>query len=513
MQKAVGWLETEFLSDDEMRRARAKAAGVPFVVLLRDDIVPEALMLIPEPLSRTHGVVAYRNHDGTVEVAMLDIAALEHLAFLQSHIKIRPRLTDQASITRALQMYQKHLKEKFGGELQAGSAEALVLHAALSRASDVHLDVSPKGTRVRYRIQGALHEAMHLGAEAGTALVQSIKSAAKLFPIAVAQEGKYKIAPSEQEGETVLVSVANVPGVDGEKLILRLSNEYAGQRGFTLSALGLHGAELERVHRMLHARSGLVLIAGKSGSGKTTCAYTLLDQLEESRTSIVTIEEEIEHRLPYATQTRTRPETGFTMQAGVRAALRTDSDVVMISGIDSAEVAQLALEAANRGMLVFAAIDAKNASYAIETLLSFDISPRLIAANLLGVVGVQIAHKLGEGKEPGEKLSREDGARLEQKADFGRVLAALKEESQVHEHSAWKDIVFYKSENGKGYVGIQEVLAVTPVLKEMILQKAGAEDIEATAREEGMLTFAEEALFKAAQGSISLEEAVNLASE
>ena len=185
----------------------------------------------------------------------------------------------------------------------------------------------------------------------------------------------------------------------------------------------------------------------------------------------------------------------------------------MISSIDSAEVAELAFEAANRGILVFAAIDAKNVSYAIEKIVSFDISPRLIAANLLGVIGVQIAHKLGDDKRSGEKISREDSARLEQKADFGRVLAALKEESHVHEHTAWKDIVFYKSENDKGYVGMQEVLAITPVLKEMIVQKAGEEDIEAVARQEGMQTFAEEALFKAAQGQISLEEAVNLASE
>lgn len=509
----AGWLTAEFLSDDEMRRAKAKAAGVPFILLERDDIVPEALMLIPEPLSRTHSVVAYRANDGAVEVAMLDIAALEHLAFLQSRTTVRPRLTDQASITRALQLYQKYLKEKFGTELQAGSADALVLHALMSHASDVHLDVSPKGTRVRYRIQGALHEAIHLGAEAGNTLVQGIKSAAKLFPIAVAQEGKYKVEKSEHDGDTILVSVANIPGVDGEKLTLRFSNEHAGQRGFTLSALGLHGTALERVHTMLHARSGLVLIAGQSGSGKTTALYTLLDQLEESRASIVTIEEEIEHQLPYATQTRTRPDAGLTMLASMRAALRTDPDVVMMSSINSAEVAQLAFEAANRGMFVFAAIDAKNASKAIEKLLSFDISPRLIAANLLGVVGVQIAHKLGEGKSEGEKLSREDGAQLERKADFGRVLVALKDEGQVHEHTAWKDIVFYKSPEGKGYVGIQEVLAITPVLKEMIVQKAGEDGIETVARQEGMLTIAEEALFKAAQGVISLEEALNLASE
>jgi type IV pilus assembly protein PilB len=145
--------------------------------------------------------------------------------------------------------------------------------------------------------------------------------------------------------------------------------------------------------------------------------------------------------------------------------------------------------------------------------LSFDLSPQLIAANLLGVVGVQLAQKLGDEKGVEEKLSRADGALLEPLANFGRVLAALKDEDQVHEHAAWKDISFYRGGEPIVFIGLQEVLPVTSIIKEMIVQSADAEDIEAAAREEGMLTLLEDALFKAAQGRVSIEEVEELASE
>jgi type IV pilus assembly protein PilB len=505
-----GWLASEFLSEDEMRRSRAHALGIPFVLLGKADVSPEALMLIPEPLSRAHSVVVYHFAGDAVEVALLDIADLDKISFLHAGKKIKPRLTDQASITQALLLYQKHLKEKFGSALQAGDADALIRHAALSQASDVHLEMFPGGMRVRYRIQGALHDAMRLTAEAGDTLVRSIKSLAKLFPIAVIQEGKFKI--EDENEEAIAVSVANLPGVAGEKITMRLAREHAGQQGFTLTALGLHGKALEQTHAMLHARSGLVLVCGTEGSGKTTTLYTLLDQLEGGR-AIATIEETIEHRLLHATQTQTRPEAGLTMLAGLRAVLRSDPDVVLVGTIGSAETALVALEAAARGVLVFAAIDARSAAGAIEKLLSFDIPPKLIASNLLGVLGQRLVKKLSDNKGVAGRLSREEAADLDESANFGCVLTALKEEGQVHEHAAWKDVSFLSDGETKGLIGLQEVLAITSAIKEMILQKAGLEDIEAEARREGMLTLVEDALFKAVQGLLSVEEVLEVASE
>ena len=506
MERSVGWLGAQFLSEDEVARAQAQALGVPFVLLTREDISPEALLLIPEPLSRSHGAVAYAQSGGAIEVAFVNLDVLQTIAALHPHLKIKPRLTNQASIKQALMLYQKHLKDVYGNALQAGNVEALILHALLNQASDIHLDVAPGGTRVRYRIGGVLHDAMRLTAEAGAGLVGGIKHIAKLFPIAVSQEGKFKI---EKESEVVLVSVANVPAVGGEKVTMRLAPEYAGSQGFTLSALGLHGRGLEQVHAMLGMHAGLVLVAGKSESGKTTTLYTLLDHIRGAHVAVATIEDEIEYRLPHATQTQTRPELGLTMLAGLRAVLRTDPDAVLVGNLDSAETAQVALDAAARGVRVFAAIDARSSSGAIEKLLSWGLSPSLLAATMRGAVCQKLVTKLeADKKGAAEKLSREESALLEPLANFGRVLAALKDEGQVEGGISWKDVLFYKDVKPAGKIGVQEVLAITPAVKELIAQSADAAAIEEQARKEGILTMLEDALFKAATGLVSVEEAL-----
>jgi len=475
-----GWLASEFLSEDEQRRALAQHLGIPFVLLGKEDISQEALVLIPEPLSRAHSIVAYNADGGAVEVALLAIDDLQKISFLQADKKIKPRLTDQASITHALLLYQKHLKEKFGSALQAGNADALIRHALMSQASDVHLEVSQSGTRIRYRIQGALCDAMRLTSEAGGVLVQDIKSLAKLFPIAVVQEGKFKI----ENDEAVAVSVANLPIAGGEKLTMRLSWESSGHKGFTLSALGLHGKGLEQVHAMLHARSGLVLVCGPEGSGKTTTLYTLLDQLQGSR-AIATIEEDIEHRLSHATQTQTqtRPEVGLTMLAGLRAVLRSDPDVVLIDEA-TPECVPVALSAVRRGMLVFAAAKDR------DMFDSSDGGPKAI-------IDVRTAKKLCQHCKMAYKPLRADLDALEA-ADFGKVLAALKDESVIDSQKQWKDLDFFAPkgcvECEGGYKGVGGLQAVTDP-------------------EGACLNLAQEALFKAAQGLVSIEEALKVAGE
>lgn len=514
MERA-GWLKSDYLSEDEIARERAHSLGVPFVLLTRDDISNEALVLIPEPFARAHSAVAYVQRGSVLEVAFINLEDLAAIAALHPHLTIKPRLTNQASIKQALVLYQKHLKDTFGSALQVGESEALILHALLNQASDIHLDVAEAGTRVRYRIGGVLHDAMRLSAEAGSKLLGGVKSLAKLFPIAAVQEGKFII---EHGGQHVLVSVANVPGVKGEKITMRLArgegSNQEHQQGFTLAALGLHGQALEAVHGMLHRRGGLVLVAGKSESGKTTTLYTLLDQIHAAHAAVSTIEESIEHTLAGVTQTQTRPDLGLGLLSGLRAVLRTDPDVVMVSTLESADTARVALEAAARGVLVFAAIDARSAAGAVEKLLLWGTPPALVSRALLGVIAQKLVKKLKtDALGAQEKLLRDESAALEHSADFARVLAALKEEEKVPSNVSWKDVLFYRDSQRQGLTGLQEVLVNTSAIKELIAQNADADELERVAREEGMLTLAEDALFKAAAGSISLEEALEVASE
>lgn len=479
MPEETGWLKSDFLSEDEARRASGAALGLQFVVLERGDISPEALVLIPEPVSRARSVIAFKNYENILEVALLDIADLEALDFLcgtSANWRIIPRLTDRASITRALVLYQKLLKEKYGAALaHANTEELFLLHGKANGASYVHVESSEKGLLVRLRIGGILYDALTL-------------------PNATLKEKK----------------------------ILRVPYEGAGE--FTLESLGLHGLAMERAHRALArhhgglARQGLIVISGKEKSGCSTLLYTLLHQLDGVHMNIVTVEEYIEHRLPRATQTRIQPSLGLTPAAALRAALKQDPDVLMVGELRDAECAGLALAAANRGLTVCAGLEASSAAGAIEKFFEFGAPPRVLAASLACVVHTALARRLGVEKTE-YKLSRAEQNLLEPHADFARVLAVLKEEGVIKKETQWKDVGFYKGDPDapvgagyKGSIGLQEVLENSLTLKDMILNKSPLEEIEEQARGEGMLNLVEDGLFKAAQGKTSVEEVLRLLS-
>lgn len=484
MEGELGWLRSELLGEDEVRRAAAYTFGVPFVVLERSDINLDAMLLIPEPLSRTRNAVAYaRGEDGSVEVALLDLADLEALEFLKP-LKIKPRLTTRASMKQALLHYQKHLKEKFETMLKNGAqtVEGLLRHALLSGATHIHIEPALTGALVRYRISGLLSEAVRLSKEAGDSVVERLKQLARLFPVATAaQEGAFKFDLPAQAGHEegpVSVSVSTMPTVRGEKMLLRLAHERRGQSGFTLTSLGFHGRSLEHMHALLSARRGLLFVSGPEGSGKTTLLYTLLDTLASPALSLASVEAHIAHRLPGAWQTQIRPEIGLTVASAVRAALRTDPDVLMVDAVDSPDAAQAARAGARRGVFIIAAED----NALVETPDA--------------TVELQLMHRICPHCRQAIRPSRTELHWFEEQgARFAKVLAALKEEGVLEADAQWKDVIFYRPqgcaqcERGfQGYIGIQSILP-------------GAE---------AELSLLEDALFKAAAGLVSLEEIISL---
>ena len=508
-----------FLAADELCRALAYASGVSFIQLAHDDISTQALMLIPEPIARTYNIVAFRLSDNTVEVALLDLNDLEQVNFLREKrgLTVVPRLTTAESIKRALHIYQKHLKETFAALLEhsTNAVDALIHHAILSYASGVHLDLHDTGMLVRYRIQGMLHEAMRLPADAAQMLGR-LKELAKLsLTLHVPQEGSFKV--EVDGGDNVRVRVATAPTASGERMVLHLAPERLSRNGFTLESLGLHGNALEEAHQLLEHRSGIILVAGRAGAGKTTTLYTLLDNLSHREASIATVESEIEHRFPHIAQTQVRPDIGITYASGLRALLKQDPDIVMIADLNDEKAAALAASAASRGVLVLAGVEAASAAEAIEQLRSLSIAPALLAATLRGVIGVEVVQKLCKEEREEYRLSRAEGEPMEARANFGHVLALLKEEGVVDKDKQWKELLFAravacsKCEGGYiGHVGLQEVLLVSATTKEMLLKGAPAQEIEEAARQEGMTTTIEDGLFKAAQGITSVEEVVRV---
>ncbi len=537
-----------YLKEDDLRRVESYILGIPFVSLKGQKVDFSVLSLIPEPVARNHNIVAYKRSDKGLEVAMLNTADLPAIDFIKKKVgvKILPRLTDNDSIREALLQYQKTLKDEFG-EIIAGEAaslkvvgedadetdekhlkklaeelpvvrivDTLLRHAIIQGASDIHIEPMETEVLVRYRIDGILHDAMTLPKVAAGSIVARIKilSNLKLDEKRLPQDGRFKM---EMDGQKVSFRVSMLPIFFGEKVVMRLLRE--NRSGFTLEGIGFHGASLERVHGAMKQTTGIILVTGPTGSGKTTTLYTVLDLLNTPEVNISTIEDPIEYQMPRVNQTQVKPDIGFTFANGLRSLMRQDPDIIMVGEIRDQETANLAINAALTGHLVLATVHTNSASGTVARLMEMGVESFLLVSTLRVAVGQRLVRKLTSEKEA-YTLTDASRKELERHADLEKVLRALKEEGVAPKDATWSSIPFYRPKEGidddaayKGRMGIHEVLPVSPLLKEKVMQGGTADDIEKVARGEGMLTMMEDGIFKAARGVTSIEEVLRVINE
>ncbi|MBI3572226.1 type II/IV secretion system protein [Candidatus Kaiserbacteria bacterium] len=535
------------LSEDALRRIQAYVLGIPFVDLKEYRVPIDVLALIPEPIARTHNIIAFKKENDSLEVAMLDVEDLASIDSVRKKtgLKILPRLTDTESIRHALLEYQKSLKDEFGdiisaeagkirvvnagGELSGDElkkmaedlpivriVDTLLRHAIVQGASDVHMEPMETEVLIRYRIDGILHDAMTLPKAAAAGIVARIKvlSNLKLDEKRLPQDGRFKM---ETEADRVSFRVSILPTFYGEKVVMRLLRETG--EGFTLDALGFHGEGLERIHRALKQTTGIILISGPTGSGKTTTLYTMLDILNTPDVNISTIEDPIEYQMKRINQTQVNPQIGFTFANGLRSLVRQDPDIVMVGEIRDGETASLAINAALTGHLVLSTIHTNSAAGAIPRLIDMGVEPFLLVSTVRVVVGQRLVRKLTESKKQ-YTLSKTERAKVADDAEFSTALAELKAEKLVRENVGIDALPFYKpapsadSEDGyKSRIGIHEILGVSPAIRDIILHSSTSDALETQAKKEGMLTMLEDGIYKAARGITSLEEVLRAVTE
>ncbi len=543
------------ISPDDMRKMQAYVIGVPFVNLGGEKIDFAVLSLIPEPIARSHNIIAFKTTNnlpgqaGSLEVAMLDIDDLAAVDFIKkkTQLKILPRLTDASSIKAALLLYQKSLKAEFGDLIKeqsdllrglplSGTAaetptelkkqaedlpivrivETLLKHAILQKASDIHIEPQEKELVVRYRIDGLLHDAMLLPKSISATIAARIKvlAALKLDEKRLPQDGRFKV---EVGGEKVALRVSVLPTYFGEKVVMRLLHE--GTSGFTLEALGFHGEGLERIHAALKLTMGMILTTGPTGSGKTTTLYTMLDILNTPEVNISTIEDPIEYQLPRINQSQVKPEIGFSFANGLRALVRQDPNILMVGEIRDNETAGLAINAALTGHLVLSTLHTNSAAAAFPRLIDMKAEPFLLVSTVQVVLAQRLVRKLAETKEK-YFLNKAGLATLGKAIDPARVLAALKEERIISQSAMWEEVPFFRPrpapdapDGFAGRVGIYEVLKVTPTIRELIIKGGASAAIEAQAKKEGMQTMLEDGIFKCVQGATTIEEVLRVVSE
>src|SRR3990167_612977 len=448
------------IKEEEMRRMQAYVLGIPFVDLKNQKIDFDILSLIPEPIARKHNIIAFKKSDEGLEVAMTDTDDLAAIDFVKKKVKLKilPRLTDDESVKRAILQYQKSLKAEFGdiiakealnlktvsedsGESVSESdlkkmaeelpvvriVDTLLKHAILQNASDIHIEPQEKEVVVRYRIDGILHDTMMLPKNAGPSINARIKVLAnlKLDEKRLPQDGRFKI---EMNTEKVSFRVSILPIYYGEKTVMRLLRENIS--GFSLEAMGFHGAGLEKIHSALKQTTGMILTTGPTGSGKTTTLYTMLDILNTPDVNISTIEDPIEYQMKRVNQTQVAPAIGFTFANGLRSLVRQDPDIIMIGEIRDGETASLAINAALTGHLVLSTIHTNSAAGAIPRLIDMGVEPFLLVSTLDVIIAQRLVRQLSANKEK-YKLTKAEIESIGKLVNMDKVLECLREEKII----------------------------------------------------------------------------------
>jgi len=546
------------ISETEILRLKAYILGVPFVNLEKEKIPNEILRIIPEPIARSHNIIAFRKKGKSLEVAMLDPEDLKTIEFIKkkANLKILPRLTTPESIKNVLRQYQESLQVEFGeiisrnakdiGEksiLKKGKikelldegvegkeelekqakelpiikiVDTLLKHAILQRASDVHIEPMEKEILVRYRIDGILRDAMTLPLATKSGIVARIKvlSNLKLDEHRLPQDGRFKIKLEEYKYS---IRVSILPVFNGEKVVMRLLSEESG--GYTLEALGLRDETLERVESAIKKPVGMILVTGPTGSGKTTTLYSIMEILNVPGVNISTIEDPIEYRMPRINQTQVNSKIGLTFASGLRSLLRQDPDIIMVGEIRDKETASLAINAALTGHLVLSTLHTNSAAGAIPRLIDMGVEPFLLSSTLNLILAQRLIRKLCE-KKGKYKLKGEELKNLEKYCNIKNIEEILKEEKILGKKGVLKNIDFYHpvpskvSMSGyKGRIGIYESLMVSESIKALINKGATSQEVQARAEKEGMRSMIEDGFIKASQGVTSIEEVLRVVME
>lgn len=513
--------------------ARAQLLGVPFITLEGKAISSDVLNYIPESVAGHYRLVPFDKKGDKLFVAMADPLDLQVIQFIEKKagLFVKPYLAAPEDIAKSVsESYSQNLTSDVTSALKEVNAftapkkeetledKAEVIHEApvsniitqlleyaiKSRASDIHIEPLDDKTRVRYRIDGILHEKIILPRGVHDALISRIKilSSLKIEEKRLPQDGRFSFT----SGKAVYdLRISTVPTIYGEKVVLRLLPKTTSAP--TLQELGLRGVALKNLEAQIVRPHGIILVCGPTGSGKTTTLYSILTRLSTTKVNILTIEDPVEYQILGANQVQANAQIGLTFAAALRSFLRQDPNIMLVGEIRDTETADLAIQAALTGHQVFSTLHTNTAAGSLPRLLDMGVEPFLLASSLNAAVGQRILRKIC----PSCKTQFTPPPEVAE--NIRRILGNLLSKD--------RPITLFKgsgcSECGKvgylGRVGIFEVLPVTPKIMQLILGRASDSDIEKEAVSEGMITLKQDGYMKVLEGVTTLEEVLRVAED
>ena len=527
--------KSKLVSESKLVQAKAQLYNIPYMDLTTIPVDPDALSTLPSEVAERFKVFPLNldKKEHLLGLAMTDPLDLSAIEFIEQKTgyRVKPfaaeadkieefiRTRYTTSLTREVTAALKDVgtdnresvrsveaaKGGFIREEKIAEIVSQILDFAIkSRASDVHIEPQEKTTRVRYRIDGILQEKLTIPRALHDSLVSRIKilSGMKIDEKRIPQDGRFNFKGSEEE---VDLRISNLPTTWGEKVVMRLLKKSGGVP--TLADLGLRGHGLKNLQDSILRPHGIILICGPTGSGKTTTLYSVISALNTPKVNIVTLEDPIEYKMPGVNQVQINTAVGLTFAEGLKSFLRQDPNIILVGEIRDRETADLAVQAALTGHLVFSTLHTNDAAGALPRLLDMGAEPYLLASSMTCIVAQRVVRKIHEDCKEG--YPAEPKMVEEMKKELG---------------SLWQptgDIKFFKGKGDPdcgstgyyGRMGIFEVLPVTEKIGKLILQHASAADIDATAKSEGMISLKQDGYLKVAEGTTTVEEILRVAQE
>jgi general secretion pathway protein E len=506
-------LQERLISLQQLALFTSLQLGVPFVNLKKEGVRPEAVALVPEVIARKYGVIPIDTLDGTLVVAMedpRDIQAIEDLAALTRR-RVEPVLSTSQDIQEMID-----LNYRVGGEIEEQlsqiptryqrvkvaearvSAEAiaqapivraidlLIKQAVRDRASDIHVEPQEDKLRVRYRIDGILHEIMSLPLSVHPPLLSRVKimSGLNIAERRRPQDGQITFDMGDRE---VDIRVATSNTVHGEMVVLRLLDKTFAF--LPLPEIGFLPDTLERYFQMVKTPFGMVLISGPTGSGKTTTQYATVNQLDSTGRNILTIEDPVEYRFTNINQMQVNPAAGVTFATGLRACMRLDPDVILIGEIRDAETAQIATQASLTGHLVLSSVHANDTVSVIFRMIDLGVEPFLLASAVVGIVAQRMVRRVCSYCSQPTSVSPDEQMAYEQELN-----------EKQSEFLIGAGCNFCANTGYLGRTGIFEVMVMSESIRRMILSGADSDDIRAQAYKEGMVSLWHDGMLKVKEG-------------
>ena len=528
------------IDEELLTHAIAQVSGVPYVNLTSSIIDQSILSLLPSDIAERFMAVPLAEVQNRLAVAMIDannVQAVDYLAnriqrplkvFMASEAGVRHVLdqykTDLSSVDEAAQVSQAEAAQEAARDIKtivqdspiSRALSTVLEYAVKSRASDVHIEPLEKSLKIRCRIDGVLREVMQLPKSIEPALVSRIKilSNLKIDEHRIPQDGQFTVRVSDKE---VDLRIAISPVVWGEQVVIRLLDK-AGNL-FDLEQMGYAGRSLRAIRKGIQRPNGMVLTSGPTGSGKSTSLYALIKEIKTDAINIVTLEDPVEYKMDGVNQIQVNTDVGLTFANGLRSILRQDPDVVMVGEMRDGETANLGVQAALTGHLVFSTLHTNSAAGVLPRLLDMGIEPFLIASTVNTIIGQRLVRRVANRRDAYWSTSLETQMIKE---TVGHLLPKTKEEvANVSADLGYKDLPLagqtaYTLVKGRdtpatphgyaGRAGIFEVMDVTEAIQNLIVKRATSAEIQHKAIEQGMITMRQDGYLKALTGITTLEE-------